>query len=104
MIDVSLYYLKIIRKILRENVPDSEVRAFGSRVTGTAKDYSDLDLAVVGKEKLSDNIFYAVKESFEESDLPFRVDVLDWHRISKEFKKVVNKQFEIIQKDENALL
>jgi len=72
--------------------------------TGTAKDYSDLDLAVVGKEKLSDNIFYAVKESFEESDLPFRVDVLDWHRISKEFKKVVNKQFEIIQKDENALL
>ncbi|MCD6310901.1 MAG: hypothetical protein J7M11_00360 [Elusimicrobia bacterium] len=45
-----------------------------------------------------DKIFYALKEDFEESDLPFRVDVLDWNRISDEFKKVISKQYEIIQK------
>ena len=53
MIDVSPYHLKIIQKILHKHVPDCEVRAFGSRVTWTAKDYSDLDLAVVGKKKNS---------------------------------------------------
>ncbi|MBA3065299.1 MAG: hypothetical protein CVU78_07335 [Elusimicrobia bacterium HGW-Elusimicrobia-2] len=97
MIDVAPQYLEIILKILRKNIPDLEVRAFGSRVTGTAKDYSDFDLAIVGKEKLFDKTFYALKENFEESDLPFRVDVLDWSRISKEFKKVIEKQYEIIQ-------
>ena len=96
MIDVSPPDLEIIKKILRKNVPKSEVRAFGSRVEGPAKDYSDLDIAIVGQEKLSDKIFYALKEDFEESDLPFRVDVLDWHRISEEFKKVIEKQFEIV--------
>lgn len=98
MIDVSPNHLEIIKKILRKNVPELEVRAFGSRVTWTTKDYSDLDLAIVGKKKLSDKIFYALKEDFEESDLSIRVDVLDWNRISKEFKKVVNKQYEVIQK------
>ncbi len=53
---------------------------------------------IVDKEKLSDEIFYALKEDFEESDLPFRVDVLDWNRISDEFKKVINTRYEIIQK------
>ncbi len=98
MIDVPSQYLEIILKILRKNIPGLEVRAFGSRITGTIKDYSDLDLVIVDKEKLSDEIFYALKEDFEESDLPFRVDVLDWNRISDEFKKVINTRYEIIQK------
>ncbi|MCK5595360.1 nucleotidyltransferase domain-containing protein, partial [bacterium] len=52
MIDISQHQLKIIKKILRKHVSDCEVRAFGSRVTLTAKNYSDLDLAIVGKTKL----------------------------------------------------
>ena len=32
--------------------PSRGARAFGSRVTGTAKPYSDLDLAIVGPERL----------------------------------------------------
>ena len=97
MIDVSPHQLEVIRKILDKHAPGCEVRAFGSRVTRTAKDYSDLDLAVVGKEKLASKTLYALKEDFEESDLPFRVDVLDWHAISKEFQKVIEKKYEVIQ-------
>ncbi len=98
MIDAAPYQLKIINAILQKHVPYCEVRAFGSRVTWTAKDYSDLDLAIVGQKKLADKILYALKEDFEESDLPFRVDVLDYNSISDEFKDVINKGYEVLQK------
>ena len=39
--------------LLRQHVPDRKVLAFGSRATWTAKDYSDLDLAILGDEPLS---------------------------------------------------
>ena len=98
MIDVLPHYLEIVSKILQKHVPEYEVRAFGSRITQTAKPYSDLDLALVGKEKLAHKTIYALKDDFEESDLPFRVDVLDWCSISKEFREVIEKNFLIIQK------
>ena len=47
MIDLPPQHLETIRAILRRYLPECEVRAFGSRVTGPAKSYSDLDLAVV---------------------------------------------------------
>ena len=42
MIDLSPNHLKTVRQILAEHVSACEVRAFGSRVTWSAKDYSDL--------------------------------------------------------------
>jgi type I restriction enzyme S subunit len=103
MIDVSPFQLDTIKKILQKHVPECEVRAFGSRATWTAKDYSDLDLAVVGKAKLSNKVLYALKDDFKESDLSFRVDVLDWNAISKEFRQVIEKKYEVIQKAEGSL-
>ena len=47
MIDVSPRDLEIVRRILRDRVPDCEVWAFGSRTNHTARTYSDLDLAIV---------------------------------------------------------
>ncbi|MBF8275623.1 MAG: restriction endonuclease subunit [Candidatus Brocadiaceae bacterium] len=98
MIDVSAEQLNIILNILKQHVPGYEVRAFGSRHKWTAKDYSDLDLAVVGETKLDWKIISNLKEAFEESDLPFRVDVLDWHAISPKFRDVITAGFEVIQK------
>ena len=98
MIDISQHQLKIIKKILRKHVSDCEVRAFGSRVTLTAKNYSDLDLAIVGKTKLDRKILSDLKEDFRESDILFRVDVLDWHTTSENFKKIIKARYEIIQK------
>jgi type I restriction enzyme S subunit len=96
MICVSEYEMKIIQTILREHAGDCEARAFGSRYKWTAKDYSDLDLAIVGKSKLSLTRTGALRDAFEESDLPFRVDILDWHGISKEFQAIINKGYEVI--------
>ena len=82
MIDLSPNHLKTVRQILAEHVPACEVRAFGSRVICSAKDYSDLDLAVVGVTALDRSTLARPKEAFEKSDLPIRVDVLGWQRFS----------------------
>ncbi len=97
MIDLNPKHLKTIQYILTEYIPEYEVRAFGSRVKWTAKDYSDLDLAVVGSKSLSIRQERRLKAAFEESNLPFRVDVLDWQSISEGFKKVIIEQYEVIQ-------
>ena len=98
MIDLNPHHLETVNAILAEHVPECEVWAFGSRATWTAKDYSDLDLAVVGKGPLDWNMLGHLKEAFEESNLPMRVDVLDWHSISESFRKVIERDCVVIQR------
>ena len=98
MIDLNPKHLKTIQYILAEHIPDYEVRAFGSRVKWTAKDYSDLDLVVVGSKPLNLRQRGELVEAFEESNLPIRVDVLDWQSISEGFRQVISERYEIIQK------
>lgn len=96
MINISPAHLEIVKKILQKHVPDCEIRVFGSRLNEKIKTYSDLDLAIVGKEKLAINKIYSLKEDFQISDLPFRVDVLDWNSISPEFRAVIEKKYEVL--------
>ena len=103
MIDLSTKHLDIVRRILAEHVPASEVRAFGSRVSGDAKKHSDLDLAVVGRERMPLRKLGELRAAFEESTLPIRVDVLDWRGISPEFQKVVERKYEVLQEGVGVL-
>ena len=89
MIDLSPHHLETVKRILRDHVPDREVKAFGSRATWTAMDYSDLDLLVLGESELDGATLSRLNEAFEESDLPMCVDVVDWHGISPEFRKLI---------------
>ena len=102
MIDLNPKHFEIVQHILAKYVPGCEVRAFGSRVKWTAKDYSDLDLAVVGNKPLSFKQKGQLAEAFEESNLPIRVDVLDWHTTSEEFKKIITEEYEVIQGSETV--
>jgi len=78
MLDLTAAQLSELRAILARHLPHREVRVFGSRVTGRAKPYSDLDLIVMGEAPLADLILAELHADLEESDLPFRVDVLLW--------------------------
>ncbi len=98
MIDLSPNQLKTVRQILAEHVPACEVRAFGSRVTQSAKKYSDLDLAVVGDAAVDWHTLARLKEAFEGSDLPIQVDVLDWQEISQSFREVIARDYAVLQK------
>jgi predicted nucleotidyltransferase len=98
MIELCAEHLAIIKEILYRLIPECEVRVFGSRYQHTARQYSDLDLAVVGQQRLDWRIIANIKEEFQESDLPFRVDVLDWYAASPEFRQVIAAGYDVIQK------
>jgi len=70
-------------------VPDREVWAFGSRAKWTAKEYSDLDIAIIGNEPLSLNVMAELMDAFQESDLPFKVDVVDWATTKPPFRRAI---------------
>ena len=88
-LDLQPRHEAIVRDILRRFVPDRNVWVFGSRVTGKARRYSDLDLAVIGDRPLPPLTLRALKEAFEESDLPFRVDTLDWADTDLSFREII---------------
>jgi len=96
LVDLSPPHLAIVEEILSEHVPDCEVRAFGSRATRTAKDYSDLDLAVLGDGPLDRRTLGRLKEAFEESTLPMRVNALDWHTVSESLRKVIERDYVVL--------
>ncbi|MGD7070768.1 nucleotidyltransferase family protein [Acetobacter sp. AAB5] len=96
-IDITPEERAIVLRILNEIVPDREVQAFGSRVTGKAKPFSDLDLAIMGDEPLSLETRAQLEEAFSESELPWKVDVLDWTLTEIIFRKSIQKHSFIIK-------
>lgn len=98
MIDLSGEHLEEVRRILHEHFPGVEVRAFGSRVQGKTREYSDLDLALVGDVAFDWRQIEAMKDAFSESCLPFMVDILDWNAISDSFRAaIIERGFVMIQ-------
>ena len=92
-IDLRPDYLELVKTILREHLPESaKVYAFGSRAKGTAKSFSDLDLAVdANSKKLPAKVMTDLRSDFEESALPYKIDIIDFNDISPEFKKIVEQ-------------
>ena len=97
MIDLAPHHLETVRRILAEHVPGCEVRAFGSRAKWEGQDYSDLDLAVVCGDEENGRAIKHLKQAFEESDLPIRVDVLDWHAIAEDFRQAIESECVVVQ-------
>lgn len=97
MIDLAPEQLAHVVRLLGAQVPECEVRAFGSRVSGRAKPYSDLDLALLGPARLPLERLAALREAFAESELPIRVDLVDWHALSETFRTIIAANCEVIQ-------
>jgi predicted nucleotidyltransferase len=95
MIDLTLEQIQTVRGILSRYVPGLEVRIFGSRVDGPAKPHSDLDLALMTDQPLPPRTAALLRDAFSESNLPFKVDIIDWAEISEPFRKVIEKKNEI---------
>jgi type I restriction enzyme S subunit len=96
-IDIAPADWVIVRDILQKHVPDREVWAFGSRAKRTAKTYSDLDLAVMTDTPMSFEVSGALREDFSESDLPWRVDIVDWATTSETFRRIIEQDKVVVQ-------
>ena len=104
MISIPYNDIEIINKILSDNIKSGKVYAFGSRYKWTNRDFSDLDLAIDINRKMSINEIENLKYDFEESNLSYRVDVIDYNNISKEFKRIIDSGNEIIYNKNGAIM
>ena len=100
-IDMVPEHVAIVRALLAKHVPQHEVWAFGSRVAGRAKPYSDLDLVIIGEPPLSLAVHASLADDFSESDLPYKVDVIDWATTDTAFRQIIEQQYIVLQRRSN---
>jgi len=86
VVSLSAAELATVRDITTGVLPDATVWIFGSRATQRARPYSDLDLLVQAATPLSWNQRAELRDRFEASDLPFRVDVVDAAGLASGFR------------------
>ena len=86
-----------VRQILKERMSDYAVCAFGSRVRGDARKYSDLDLAIITNEPISLSKMADLVDAFDESGLAFKVDVVDWATTSDTFRRIIEADKVVLQ-------
>ena len=81
---------RLVLSILRANLPQTtKVWVFGSRATGRARRYSDLDLAIDAGRPLTLDEIAGLTEAFSDSDLPYKVDLVDWHNIDGRWRQTI---------------
>ena len=56
-------------------------------VKNSFKEYSDLDLCY--HSDIPDVVIAKLMDDFEQSDLPFKVDIIAWKRCSPEFQQLI---------------
>lgn len=98
MIHLDQTQLTLVKRILSAHVPDRLVVAFGSRVQGTAREFSDLDLVLLGDEPVEPDVLSDLRHALAESDLSISVDVVEWASLSPSFRRVIERTpVEIVQ-------
>ncbi len=85
-----------VAQTIRRSLPGARIMAFGSRIKGGASHYSDLDVAIDASQSVDLRVLSQIKEVFANSDVPFRIDVSDFHDMTPEFQQIVLDACEIL--------
>ena len=85
--------LTTIKKILWQHLDKSRDKAFifGSWAIGDNRKFSDIDIGIKSKRKISNLTIFELKDAFEESNLPYAVDVVDFSGTTEQFKTVAKQ-------------
>jgi predicted nucleotidyltransferase len=96
-IDLPADHRRLVLSILAAHLPQgSAAWVFGSRASGRARPFSDLDLAIDAGRRLTLDEVASLAEAFTESDLPYKVDVVDWHGIDERFRQMIMAEREVL--------
>lgn len=75
-----------------------EVWAYGSRVTGTAHEGSDLDLVIRTPDlaPLPIPVLTELRTKIQESNIPILVELFDWARLPESFHRNIEAHYEVL--------
>ncbi|MEP6756618.1 MAG: nucleotidyltransferase domain-containing protein [Chthonomonadales bacterium] len=92
ILQITPHERQLLDEILTRCLPGVEVWAYGSRVGGSPRKNSDLDLVVhtqpAQRQTVSD-----LREELEESNLPFKVDMHVWDDLPPEFQQRIQANY-----------
>ena len=104
-IDITTEDRKTILALLQRHLPGTTAWVYGSRVKWTSRPQSDLDLVVFATPEQRRQVG-DLREAFEESNLPFRVDLFVWDDVPEAFRKQIETEHVVMESssiDGNAL-
>ena len=94
-IDLTADQRRTVLALLRRHLPNTVVWAYGSRVKWTSGPASDLDLVAFATPAQSPRIA-ELREAFDESTLPFSVDLFVWDDVPKDFRKRIDAEHVVL--------
>ncbi len=88
----------MLEGLLHEHLPDVEVWAYGSRVSGRSHDGSDLDLVLraPGLRRIEGARLAGFREALRQSNLPFLVEARDWARLPPRFHREIEREHVVL--------
>lgn len=89
----------MISSVMRQNadkLKGHKVYLFGSRATGSARERSDFDVGVWGEEALPLPVFFEIEDQLEALPTLYRIDWLDFNRVSDRFRERAMRHKELI--------
>ena len=98
-IDITAEQRKTILALLERHLPNTAAWVYGSRVKWTSRPQSDLDMAVFASPEQAGRVS-DLRESFEESDLPFRVDLFVWDAVPEQFREQIKRDHIVLTEKE----
>lgn len=95
-VDLTPAQLEEVSCLLAQHLPSTQVWLYGSRVRGNARATSDLDMVVFAAPEQQAQVSQ-LREAFEQSNLPFPVDLFVWSSVPEKFKKNIQQNYIEIQ-------
>ena len=86
---VSEEELKIIESIIASYKKKYDFFAYGSRVKGNFRELSDLDIMIMGNNPININDIEELKEKFDNSQLPYIVNFVDFSSLTESFYNMI---------------
>ena len=101
-IDLTADQRRTVLGLLNRHLPNTTVWAYGSRVKWTSHPASDLDLVAFAKPEQGPRLA-ELREAFDDSFLPFRVDLFVWDDVPKDFRKRIEADHMVLARGEQRV-
>ncbi len=90
-------YINELKQIFLQYLADEKVKLFlfGSRARKSNYFFSDVDIGLIPYGKINEKKLTLIKEKIEDSNIPYKVEIINFNNVSEKFKKEALKEIEI---------
>ena len=92
--------LRILEQIIVSTISEKGITVllFGSRAKGKAFTTSDIDIGIISRKRNVDKLLALLKEKIENSNIPYKVDVVNLQAVSEKFRRKALEKTKILWK------